>query len=254
MAVMLKHSPRAPIDGLSNPTLPLRFALVDETGEQAPRPPRAVPDPPDSPGTPPGPGNAQPSAASETPAPPTAPTEPEVEIRTSKRRRKTATAFWEGGRIVVVLPTHVRGPERAAMVDWLVNRVRAKRPGVGISDELLARRAASLADRYVEGIRPRSIRWVPNQTKRWASCSSETGEIRLSERLRLVPEWVLDAVIVHELAHLLQPNHSARFHQIADRHPRQREAGFFLDGYQLGLDNRGVPQGASPASSVPPDR
>ena len=164
--------------------------------------------------------------------------EPEVEVRTSKRRRKTATAFWERGRIVVVVPAHVRGPERERMVEWLVGRVRAKRPGIGFSDEMLARRAAALADRHVDGVRPRSIRWVVNQNKRWGSCSAETGEIRLSSRLRAVPEWVLDAVIVHELAHLVEPNHSPRFHQIADRHPRQQEASLFLDGYQLGIDAR----------------
>jgi predicted metal-dependent hydrolase len=164
--------------------------------------------------------------------------EPEVEVRTSTRRRKTATAFWERGRIVVVVPAHVRGPERAAMVAWLVDRVRSRRPGVGSSDESLARRASELADRYVAGVRPRSIRWVPNQGKRWGSCTSATGEIRLSDRLRAVPEWVLDAVIVHEIAHLVEPNHSPRFHRIADRHPRQREASVFLDGYQLGIDAR----------------
>jgi predicted metal-dependent hydrolase len=125
------------------------------------------------------------------------------------------------------------------MIDWLVQRVRAKRPGIRISDEVLARRAAELADRYVDGVRPTSIRWVTNQNKRWGSCSSDSGEIRLSDRLRSVPEWVLDAVIVHELAHLMQPNHSPGFHRIADRHPRQRQATIFLEGYQLGLDASG---------------
>jgi predicted metal-dependent hydrolase len=111
----------------------------------------------------------------------------------------------------------------------------AKRPRAGASDEALARRAASLADRYVDGVRPASIRWVTNQGKRWGSCTAQTGEIRLSHRLRAVPEWVLDATIVHELTHLVHPNHSPHFHQIANRYPRQREATIFLEGYSLGL-------------------
>jgi hypothetical protein len=160
---------------------------------------------------------------------------PEVEIRTSSRRRKTATAFWEGGRIVVVMPTHVRRADRAELVEWLVARMLAKRPRAGASDEALARRAASLADRYVDGVRPASIRWVTNQGKRWGSCTAQTGEIRLSHRLRAVPEWVLDATIVHELTHLVHPNHSPHFHQIANRYPRQSEATIFLEGYSLGL-------------------
>ena len=160
---------------------------------------------------------------------------PEVEVRTSKRRRKTATAFWEGGRIVVVLPSHVRRGERAELVEWLVNRVLSQRPKAAASDEALAQRAAALADRYVDGERPASIRWVTNQGKRWGSCTSATREIRLSHRLRAAPDWVLDATIVHELAHLVHPDHSKGFHAIADRHPRQREAAIFLEGYSLGL-------------------
>lgn len=160
---------------------------------------------------------------------------PEVVVRTSARRRKTAAAFWENGRIVVVLPTHVRRTERQELVEWLVARVLAKRPGAIASDATLAARAAVLADRYVDGVRPSSIRWVTNQGKRWGSCSSSTGEIRLSHRLRAVPDWVLDATIVHELAHLLHPDHSAAFHTVESRYPRQKEALVFLEGYSLGL-------------------
>jgi hypothetical protein len=165
----------------------------------------------------------------------TAETEPPVEIRVSRRRRKTATAFWEAGRIVVVVPSHVQGRDRQEIVEWLVTRARAKRPGMGTGDHALAGRAAVLADRYVDGVRPTSIRWVTNQNKRWGSCSAHSGEIRLSHRLQPVPEWVLDAIIVHELAHLVLPDHSPRFHEIAGRYPRQSEAALFLEGYQLGL-------------------
>jgi predicted metal-dependent hydrolase len=160
---------------------------------------------------------------------------PEVVVRTSTRRRKTATAYWEAGRIVVVVPAHVRRADRPELVDWLVSRILAKRSRAGTSDEALAQRTAQLADRYVGGTRPTSIRWVTNQDKRWGSCSAATGEIRLSHRLRPVPGWVLDATIVHELAHLLYPDHSTEFHEIANRYPRQKEASAYLEGYSLGL-------------------
>jgi len=161
---------------------------------------------------------------------------PDVEIRTSKRRRKSATAYWSDGRIVVVLPSHLRGNDRTAMVDWLVARVMARRPGATASDEALFDRALHLGRRYVPGAEPTSVRWVTNQHKRWASCTAETGEIRLSHRLKEVPSWVLDAVLVHELAHLVFPDHSVQFHGLADRFPRQGEAGTFLEGFALGLD------------------
>ena len=160
---------------------------------------------------------------------------PEVLVRTSDRRRKTATAFWEEGRIVVVLPARVPLANREELIDWLVRRTLAKRPGATSSDEDLVKRAADLADRYVDGVRPSGIRWVTNQEKRWGSCSTDSAEIRLSHRLQAVPGWVLDAAIVHELAHLVHPDHSPRFHALADRYPRQREANVFLEGYSLGL-------------------
>jgi len=160
---------------------------------------------------------------------------PNVIVRTSPRRQKTAAAFWENGQIVVVLPTHVPLADRPGLVDRLVARVLAKRPPATTSDAALSARAAVLADRYVKGVRPTSIRWVTNQAKRWASCSPHTGEIRISHRLRTVPGWVLDATIVHELAHLLHADHSSEFHAVANRYPRQHDAHVFLEGYSLGL-------------------
>jgi predicted metal-dependent hydrolase len=77
---------------------------------------------------------------------------------------------------------------------------------------------------------------VGNQQRRWGSCTSRTGEIRISERLRFVPGWVLDAVLVHELAHLIEPTHSPRFRRLAARFPRTAEADTFLAGYTLGLE------------------
>jgi Protein of unknown function DUF45 len=180
-----------------------------------------------------GPGRPEPSA----PAPPAdAVLRPAVEIRTSSRRRKTATAFWEADRIVVVLPAHLRGAKRQEMVDWLVARVEARRPQARGTDAELAERAATLADRYVDGVRATSVRWVTNQSKRWGSCSGATGEIRLSDRLRRVPGWVLDAVLVHELAHLVHADHSAQFHRLVERFPKGKEAAAFLEGYALGLE------------------
>jgi hypothetical protein len=177
------------------------------------------------------------------PAPPTAPTPPatpagwpEVEVRVSARRRKTSEARWVGGRIVVSLPAHLSGEAREKTIAWLVDRLVAKHPlRTAIGDRDLMSRAETLSDRYRIGARPTSVRWVTNQMARWGSCSYHSGEIRISHRLRSVPEWVLDAVLVHELAHLVHPNHSPAFHQLANGYRRHHEAGIFLAGYGLGL-------------------
>jgi predicted metal-dependent hydrolase len=197
------------------PTLPLFDELVDGGGSTtAVEPPR--------------PSQATAAAPAEA--------DPDVEIRVSRRRKKSAVSYWEGGRIIVVLPSHVTGSRRDELVEWLVERAKSRRPGTGASEELLLRRATELAERYVDGVRPTTVRWVTNQHKRWGSCTADTGEIRISHRLRDVPGWVLDAVLVHELAHLVHPDHSPRFHVLANRYPRQAEASIFLDGYSHGLE------------------
>ena len=62
-------------------------------------------------------------------------------------------------------------------------------------------------------------------TSRWGSCQHNTGKIALSTRLVLCPLWVIDAVIVHELCHLVHDNHSKEFWALLDEtYPRYREA------------------------------
>jgi predicted metal-dependent hydrolase len=96
--------------------------------------------------------------------------------------------------------------------------------------ELLAR-ARALARRYLDGrVNPREVVWSTRQQRRWGSCSPAIGRIRLSSELADMPGWVLDGVIVHELAHLEHADHSAAFHDLADRYPRQQEAMAFLSG------------------------
>jgi len=163
---------------------------------------------------------------------------PEVEIRASPRRKKTGTAHWSGSRIVVQIPARLRGRERVAFVDDLVVRLLTQRPQSSAGDATLEERAVVLAELYNDGVLPSSVRWVNNQQARWASCSPASREIRVSSRLRQCPEWVIDAVLVHELAHLQEADHSTQFYAIADRHPRQVDSALFLEGYALGLGLR----------------
>ncbi|MGC2176269.1 MAG: M48 family metallopeptidase [Acidimicrobiales bacterium] len=163
---------------------------------------------------------------------------PEVEIRASTRRKKTGNAHWSGSRIVVQIPARVRGRERRAFVDELVERLLTQRPQNAGGDGALEERARVLAELYNDGVLPVSVRWVSNQQARWASCSPGSREIRISSRLRQCPEWVIDAVLVHELAHLQEADHNAHFYELAERHPRQGDSALFLEGYALGLGLR----------------
>lgn len=100
-------------------------------------------------------------------------------------------------------------------------------------DASLRSRADSLNATVLDGqARIGSIRWVSNQRSRWGSCTVSTGDIRISDRLKEVPDYVLDAVIVHELTHTFIPNHSREFYEWADRAPLAERARGYLDAYQ----------------------
>jgi len=175
-----------------------------------------------------------PGPTADAPVSTVVPTRPEVEVRHSTRRRKTAAARWEGDRVIVLAPNWLRGAELDEMVDHLVGRMLKHRPN-------LTDRAAELADLYLDGVRPASIRWSSRQQMRWGSCTTTTREIRIAERLRPVPAWVLDSVIVHELAHLIVYEHSPRFRELEARYPRLHDANIYLAGYTMGLRAESLP-------------
>ncbi len=82
---------------------------------------------------------------------------------------------------------------------------------------------------------PTSVQWSTRQHARWGSCSAAEGTIRISARLQGAPQYVIDAVLVHELAHLVHNDHSPDFYDLANRFPRQRDADLFLKGLSFGL-------------------
>lgn len=158
---------------------------------------------------------------------------PDVEVRASARRRRTVTAFREQGRLVVVVPARMPREQIPGYVQDLVRRLTARERRRSVSDTQLAARAAELSARYLEGRpTPTSVRWVDNQNSRWGSTTPAHGTIRLSTRLATMPAYVVDAVLVHELAHLLVPGHGPDFRAWEARYPRLAEAQAFLAGYE----------------------
>ena len=162
---------------------------------------------------------------------------PVIEIRSSTRRRKTIAAHWEGDRIVVVVPHRLSKRERQLYADELAGRLIASRAQRRPTDAALMARAAELSQRYLGGEAvPSSVTWSSRHQTRWGSCTPSDRTIRISDRLQGVPSWVLDTVLLHELAHLLHPEHSPEFHRLVDRHPKMAESDVFLAGYALGLE------------------
>src|SRR5690349_3502578 len=131
----------------------------------------------------------------------------QVEVRRSARRRRTVSAYRDGNKIVVLMPARTtRSVERrlvAEMVE-LVTRREASRSRIRSGDPALLQRSAELSTRYLDGrAQPQSVRWVSNMRSRWGSCTMTDRTIRLSNRLQSMPDWVIDYVLLHELAHLI---------------------------------------------------
>lgn len=165
---------------------------------------------------------------------------PLVEVRRSRKRRRTVSAYREDDRVVVMIPARLSAKEEREWVATMLARLerseRRRRP----SDAGLKRRAAELSNRYLGGLpRPATVRWVDNQNSRWGSCTPSDRSIRLSTRLQGMPGWVIDYVLVHELAHLIEAGHTPAFWGWVDRYPKAERAKGFLEGVacatQLGL-------------------
>jgi predicted metal-dependent hydrolase len=165
--------------------------------------------------------------------------EPQVEVRRSARRRRTVSAYRDGDRTVVLIPARMsRAEERewvAVMLERLAKQDRKLRP----TDRDLLARATELSRAWLAGrAKPVSVRWVGNQGSRWGSCTPVDRTIRLSSRLQGMPSWVVDYVLVHELAHLLVPGHGPDFWALVEAFPRTERARGYLEGVSAtaGLD------------------
>lgn len=168
-------------------------------------------------------------------------TPPDIEVRRSARRRRTVSAYREGNRTIVLIPAQMSRAEEARWVNAMLARLAAKERRRRPSDLDLEQRATELSERYLGGqARPASVRWVANQARRWGSCTPLDGTIRISDRVRGMPDYVVDYVLLHELAHLVVPTHGAEFWRLLARYPRTERARGYLEGAAAysGADDR----------------
>ena len=164
--------------------------------------------------------------------------EPEVRINRSGRRRKTVSArLLENGTVLEILaPDDASDAMLQPVIEKLKHRLLARQDlSQSADDGELVRRAQELNRQYFgDRLRWREIRYVANQQHRYGSCTPSSGTIRISHRVALMPSWVRDYVLVHELAHLVEANHGPRFWKLANRYPRTERARGYL--MALGLE------------------
>lgn len=110
----------------------------------------------------------------------------------------------EDGGLVVRVPVGTQAEPRVLAESWLKAQARAE------LETMLRQQAARMK------VSPKKLT-IRDQRTRWGSCSTR-GTISLSWRLLLAPPQVMQYVVIHELAHLVQPNHSPAFWQVVTRY------------------------------------
>lgn len=152
-----------------------------------------------------------------------------VRIVRSKKRRKTIEAREVDGTLEVLAPSRMSDEDLEPYILSFQKRIAHRKEKSDLDDIALEKRAQKLNRKYFnEPFRWRSICWVSNQNKRHGSCTPRRGTIRISHRIASMPQFVQDYVIIHELAHLSEPNHSKRFWDLVYRFPRAERARGYL--------------------------
>lgn len=173
--------------------------------------------------------------------PPLPPEPYAVEVIRSDKRLKTISARVVEGRIRVRIPAWMSPEQEHQYVAGIVARVEKKLCCSHIDLQQRARRLAHAFDLP----EPDSIDWSTKQRFRWGSCTIGNAHIRISSRLAEVPPWVLDHVIVHELAHLVEAYHSAAFYELVARNPLAERA----EGYLLAFSQMASPSQPGPVEA-----
>lgn len=174
-----------------------------------------------------------------------------VVVRRSARRHRTVSATRRDGAIEVAIPATFTARQEREWVRRMVERLGRQEARTQRGDEDLVRIARELSrDHFEDRARPTRVTWSSRQHTRWGSCTPADGTIRISERVRAMPEWVLRYVLVHELAHLFEGDHGPAFQALVARYPHSERARGFLDGVSFAEhQERG---GASPGPGPDP--
>lgn len=159
----------------------------------------------------------------------------EIRVIRSSRRKKSIGAYRDQGAIVISVPARLPNSKVSAVIPELVEKILAKEAKERLTDQQLHERALELLTRYLPEfeITPASVTWRA-MNERWGSCTTVDRTIRISDRLNGAPDYVVDYLLVHELIHLMIPDHGAGFEGLLARYEASDRASAYLDGYEAG--------------------
>jgi hypothetical protein len=137
------------------------------------------------------------------------------------------------GVLELLVPAWMPHDERQRWAEIMSRRLQRRAERSRPSDARLAARAKALNERHFDG----RLRWTSiafaEMTHLWGSCTFTSGDIRIARRAATLPDWVLDYLLVHEMAHLEQSDHGPAFREMEGRYPLSERAR----GYLMALDH-----------------
>ncbi len=159
--------------------------------------------------------------------------EGEIIVVRSTRRKKNISAYRQGGRIVISIPSRMSKADERCIVPEMIAKIRAQEAAQIPSEATLAVRIDSLLAQLAPEIteRPVSVAWRPMR-ERWGSCTSVDRSVRISDRLKGAPDYAIDYILFHEAIHLRFFDHGRQFAAVLDRFPQSERASAYLDGYE----------------------
>jgi len=162
-----------------------------------------------------------------------------VKIIRSAKRKKTIGAEVKEGVLIIRAPAEMTDEALQPHITSLQKRLKRKveKHTAGHTDADLEKMARKINQKYYAGrLKWQSIRYVTNQNTRYGSCTPSQGTIRISHRLAAMPTWVIEYVVMHELAHLKEQNHGPRFWKLVNRYPLTERARGYLMAVGLEKD------------------
>lgn len=159
----------------------------------------------------------------------------EIRVIRSSRRKKSIGAYREQGAIVISVPARLSNSKVSAVIPELVEKILTKEAKERLTDSQLHERSLYLLGKYLPEflITPASVTWR-SMNERWGSCTTVDRTIRISDRLNGAPEYVVDYLLVHELIHLMIPDHGDEFERLLARFESSDRASAYLEGYEAG--------------------
>jgi predicted metal-dependent hydrolase len=160
---------------------------------------------------------------------------PAIRVIASAKRRRTVSARLRSGVLELLVPASMPHREREHWAEVMRHRLERRRARTRPSDERLQQRAQALNLKLFGG----RLRWssigYAEMNHRWGSCTFTAASIRISKRAAALPEWVIDYLLVHEMAHLEHSAHGPDFHAMENLYPLSERAR----GYLMAVDGTG---------------